>query len=302
MRFRILPLALALAAAGVGLHPSGVAAQGSSAVESLVVSLWPEYDRAEVLVLYEIHLGATTTLPTQIRVPIPASVTELNAVATRNAQGTLVNADFTRDTTGDISYVVAESDSLDIRVEFYFPLERSGDTRSFTFTWPGGLAAADFVYEVQEPVGAIEFIMEPTPQGQGAGEFGLTYRRASLGILNATDSPALSVSYARTTEQFSSDFVGEQTPLGTPESPGGGTPDLAAYLPWALLAIGLVLLAAGGIYYMRTMRPSDRSRRRHRRMGPESDGEPATVYCHNCGAPATATDSFCRRCGTALRR
>ena len=75
MRFRILVLALALAAAGVGLHPSGVAAQGSFAVESLVVSLWPEYDRAEVLVLYEIHLGATTTLPTQVRVPIPASVT-----------------------------------------------------------------------------------------------------------------------------------------------------------------------------------------------------------------------------------
>jgi hypothetical protein len=195
-----------------------------------------------------------------------------------------------------------ESDSLDVQVEFYIALERLGDTRSFTFNWPGGLTAADFVYEVQEPVEASEFVMEPTPQGQGAGDFGLTYRRASLGILEATDSPALSVSYARTTDRFSADFVGSQTPLGTPGSPGGGTPDLAAYLPWALLAIGLVLMAGGAIYYVRMMRPSDRSRRRHRPTTPGSDGEPATVYCHNCGAPATATDSFCRRCGTALRR
>ena len=227
MRFRILTLALALAAVGVGLHPSTVAAQTAPAVDSLTVSLWPEYDRPEVLVLYRLHLGAVTALPTQLRVPVPASVTELNAVATRNAEGSLVNANFTRETGGDISYVVVESDSLYIQVEFYLPLERSGDTRSFTFTWPGGLSAADFVYEVQEPVGAADFVMEPAPQAQGAGEFSLTYRRLSLGILETTASPALSVSYARTTEQFSADFVGAQTPLGTPESPGGGTTDLA---------------------------------------------------------------------------
>lgn len=302
MRSHALTLALALAAVGVGLRPSAVTAQTAPAVDVLTVSLWPEYDRPEVLVLYRLHLTSSTALPTQLRVPIPASVTDLNAVATRSTDGSLVNANFTRATTGGISFVVVESDSLDIQVEFYLPLERSGESRSFTFAWPSGLAAADFVYEVQEPVGASDFLMEPAPQTQGAGEFGLTYRRASLGILEATASPALSVSYVRSTEQFSADFVGAQTPLGTPESPGGGTPDLAVYLPWALLALGLVLMAAGGIYYLRTMRPSGRSRRRHRRALSDGDGEPATAYCHNCGAPATASDRFCRRCGTQLRR
>jgi hypothetical protein len=300
MRFRILTLALACL--GLSLRPGIAAAQAPPSVERLTVSFWPEYDQPEVLVIVHLQLAASTPLPTQLRVPIPTSVSTLNAVATRNDQDTLVNADFTRETVGELSYVVVESDSLDVQVEFYIALERLGDTRSFTFNWPGGLTAADFVYEVQEPVEASEFVMEPTPQGQGAGDFGLTYRRASLGILEATDSPALSVSYARTTDRFSADFVGSQTPLGTPGSPGGGTPDLAAYLPWALLAIGLVLMAGGAIYYVRMMRPSDRSRRRHRPTTPDSDGEPASVYCHNCGAPATATDSFCRRCGTALRR
>lgn len=305
MRVRWLTLFLALAAVGVGLGLSPAAAQTAPVVDVLRVSVWPEYDQPAALLLYRLSLAPSTALPAPIRLPIPASVTDLNAVATLNAQGSLVDAVYTRETAGNVSWVVMNSASLEIQIEFYLPLARSGDTRSFTFTWPGGLAASDFVFEAQEPVGATDFQMEPAAQSASAGEFGLTYRQARIGPLDAAATPVLAISYRRTTDQFSAVLVAEQTPLGTPESAGGGTPDLSTYLPWALLALGLLLMAGGVIYYVRTLRPSARNRQRHRPATSEApdDGEgiASTVYCHNCGTRASASDRFCRRCGTQLR-
>jgi hypothetical protein len=306
MRTRLLVPAAALALLGLALRPVLAAAQDSPSVDQLTVSFWPEYDRPDVLVIFRLHLADSTQLPTHVRVPIPASVSTLNAVAMRNAQDALVNANYTRQTEGDSAYLVVDSSSLDVQVEFYLALARTGQARSFAFTWPGGLAAADFLFEVQEPVGASSLQMEPAPQSQVAGEFGLTYQRSSLGAIDESATPSASFSYNRSTDRLTADFVQAQTPLGTPESPGGRTPDLTRYLPWALLALGLLLMAAGGVYYLRTMRPSKRGERRHlptrRAERADEDVDPAPVYCHTCGARASASDRFCRQCGTQLRR
>jgi ribosomal protein L40E len=305
MRFRFAIPALLLAIIGLTLSAAGARAQTQPSVSQLTVSFWPEYDRPEVLVIYRLTLAAATPLPIDVNLPVPDSVADMNAVATRNAAGTLVDADYTRQQMGGRSFVVVHSNSLDVQIEYYLPLARTGDTRSFQFTWPGGLGAADFRYEVQQPVGATSLHMDPPSQSQLAGEFGLTYQQAGLGNVDAAAQPSLSVTYERTTDQLSADFVQAQTPIGTPQPAGGRTPDLVRYLPWALLALGLALMAGGAIYYIRTMRPSRRERRRHPSAAAEpaaGDDGAATVYCHNCGARAGASDRYCRNCGTQLRR
>ena len=305
MRFRFALPALLLATTGLILPAAGARAQTQPSISQLTVSFWPEYDRPEVLVIYRLTLAEATPLPIDVDLPVPDSVSDMNAVATRNAAGTLVDADYTRQQIGGRSFVVVHSDSLDVQIEFYLPLARTGDTRSFQFTWPGGLGAADFRYEVQQPVGASGLRMDPPSQSQSAGEFGLTYQRTGLGSVDAAAQPSLSVTYERTTDQLSADFVQAQTPIGTPQPAGGRTPDLVRYLPWALLALGLALMGGGAIYYIRTMRPSRRERRRHPPAAADPDGgedSAATVYCHNCGARAGPSDRFCRSCGTQLRR
>ncbi len=306
MRTRAAALALVLAGVGLGAPGVPARAQALPSVSQLTVSFWPEYDRTDVLVLYRLHLADSSPLPTRLQVPVPSSVQDLNAVATRDADGRLVDATFTRQEAGDVSYLIIDSNSLDVQVEYYLPLARTGDTRSFAFTWPGGLAVSDFSYEVQQPVGASNLSMEPAAQGQSAGEFGLTYQKTGLGPVDANAKPTLSFSYTRSSDQLSADLVQAQTPIGTPEAAGGRTPNLVGYLPWALLGLGLALMVGGAVYYVRTLRPSSRGRRRHPRpAADEAEGgeeEASPVYCHNCGARASASDRFCRRCGTQLRR
>ena len=301
---RALRQALALAALLWGIWPAAGWAQTPPSVEQVMVSLWPEFDRAEVLVIYRLRLAADTALPVQVGIPLPPAVTNLNAVATRSQDGSLVNASYTQPTSGESNLVLVDSDSLEIQVEFYAPLERNGDQRSFTFLWPGGLKSAAFLFEVQEPAGATGLILVPASETQAPGEFGLVYHHVDVGPIEASATPSVAITYSRTTDQLTSEFLLQETPLGTPESLGGRTPDLVSYLPWALLVLGLILLAGGGIYYVRTTQRSRPSRPRHRRAASEDDSpmDASPVYCHNCGAHASASDRFCRQCGTPLRR
>ena len=51
-----------------------------TAIDSLAVEIWPDYDRASVLVLLTGTLLADAKLPASITLPIPAAA-QLNAVA-----------------------------------------------------------------------------------------------------------------------------------------------------------------------------------------------------------------------------
>ncbi|MEK6220761.1 MAG: hypothetical protein N2D54_00755, partial [Chloroflexota bacterium] len=59
----------------------GVFAQAQPSFSSVVVQLWPEYDRQEVLVIYSITLADDTQLPAQITVNIPIAAVVPTAVA-----------------------------------------------------------------------------------------------------------------------------------------------------------------------------------------------------------------------------
>ncbi|HMK09841.1 MAG TPA: zinc-ribbon domain-containing protein, partial [Anaerolineales bacterium] len=58
-------------------------------------------------------------------------------------------------------------------------------------------------------------------------------------------------------------------------------------------------------YFLRG-REQDRPPRLRHRSAPQAETkddrvDASPVYCHNCGTQATASDRFCRQCGTPLR-
>jgi hypothetical protein len=286
--------------------PTGRArAQAVLDVAQVTVSFWPEFDQPRVLVIYRVLLAPGTRLPAQVSVPVPSSVSTLNAVASRGLDGSLINADYSQSTEGETHWVLIQSTELELQLEFYTPLVRSGDLRSFSFAWPGGLAAGEFVFEAQEPIGVTTFDMTPEPASEEIGEYGLRYRRLNLGRLELASAPQLEISYTRSSEQMSAELLQVATPAGPPGSAFGQPAPLAPNLAWPLLAVGLLLVAGSGGYLLwkrRSVRP--KARRRHRAAAETEAGEPqaAVVYCHNCGTAAGSRDRFCRRCGTALRR
>jgi hypothetical protein len=274
-------------------------------VAQVTVSFWPEFDQPQVLVIYRVRLAPGTGLPAQVSVPVPSGVSTLNAVANRGEDGSLINAAYAWETDGGTNRVVVQSSNLEIQLEFYAPFVRSGDLRSFTFAWPGGLAADEFVFEIQEPIGVTTFDMTPESDSEVIGEYGLRYRRLSLGRLEAASAPQLEFSYTRSSEQLSAELLPVGTPAGPPGEAVGQTAPLGPSLGLPLLAAGLLLVAGSGGYLLWKRRPvRQRARRRHRAAADPEAGETQAglVYCHNCGTAAGARDRFCRRCGTALRR
>jgi hypothetical protein len=302
----ILPLLL-LAGFTFGLRTAE--AQQTSAIDRLVVALWPEYDEPAMLVIMRAQLPPDTVLPADITLPIPAEVGEPLAVAYGSADGGLVNAPYTRQAQGDWALITLTSETRSVQVEYYQPLTFSGNERSFSYTWPGGQDLAGLGYEVQHPVGAQAMAIDPAPQSTAPRPDGLLYSFAELGPVPGAETRQIDLRYARDSSTLSVDLIAQASPpVAGPAETAEGGPDVTTWLPFGLGAIGFGLVLAGGGLYWRSRRRSsaDSVRARHRgRRSAQPDSAPAldasVVFCHSCGTQAAVTDKFCRQCGTRLR-
>ena len=294
-----------LLAAALLATPGPALAQTGDAAETVTVALWPEYDRAEVLVIYRVLLAETVPLPARVRLPIPAEAPELAAVAYRDAAGVLLNAVHERRVGPGADLVDIETDGRMVQLEFYLPLQFHGDRRSFGFTWPGGLTAGSFEFEIQQPAAAQEMEITPAPSSQTVDASGLTYHTLALGGLTENTRPEVRFTYRNPTAALSAQAGGPAGPLATPAPAARPSLDARSLLPWLLLVAGVVLIGGGAVYYLRA-RAEERPARARHRPAPRTEETPgevdaSPVFCHNCGTQASASDRFCRRCGTALR-
>jgi hypothetical protein len=299
----LAPALLILAAALRGAPPAW--AQAVPTVDQLEVVLWPEYDRPAVLVIYRVTLAAGTALPTQLTLPIPASVTELYAVASGAGWNDLFLANFTREDGADRSLLTIDVGHPLVQVEYYDDLSMSGTSRAYTFTWPGGVELGSMSYEVQTPFGATDMVVAP-PGPARVGDDGLTYIEGDLGPQEASSSVRISFTYSKSTSGLTADVLQPTGPLEPGATAGGQAVSLPGWLPWAAGAAGVVLVVGGAILYWRInqghIKPRPRTRRRPSRRLQTGEIDASPVFCHICGTQAAVSDRFCRRCGTRLRQ
>jgi len=276
----------------------------ASPLERLEVALLPEYDQPGVLVILRGVLSPAVELPAHVEIPVPAAYGEPSAVAIQGPEGQLFTADYQRRVQGQWATIVMEAESAGIWIEFYADLTQEGDKRSFTFFWPGGMDIAGFQYEIQQPWSADN--IQVTAQGvAGVHTDGLVYHSASYGPLSAASQSLISFAYENQDSELT---INAQPKIDRPDEVRGETPDLSQMLPYILGGVGLVLIAAGVIVYVRFKRQDSaasppRKRKRRRKTTGESREEvdASPVYCHLCGVQAGASDHYCRRCGAQLR-
>ncbi len=302
-RSRRLVATLLLVSLFLTLAPAA-SAQGGVRAESLTVSLWPEFDRPDVLIIYKLILPTDQPLPAAVSLRVPADAPTLTAVAYRDDSGQLLNADYERVDGAEVDTVVIQSPGREVQIEYYASLGSQGDQRDFAYAWPGGVAAEAFWFEVQQPFGADSMEVTPAASTRTSDPRGLVYHNVAIGPIGAEDRPEVSFNYRKTTPELSAE-VGAPPALATPEVEIGGGLDLSRAVPYLLLVGGIGLIAAGVVYFLRSRKEERRPRPRHRpstpRPGADQEVDASPVFCHNCGAQATASDRFCRRCGTALR-
>ena len=295
---------LILIALAMLLLPAAASAQTDITLSLLHVSLWPEYDKPSMLVIYDATLSPDVKLPVELTFKIPAAAGGPAAVAVRQGDDQLYTVAFNRKVTGEWEEITLTATTPEVRLEYYDPgLQKTDSQRHYVFQWPGDYTVNSLVFEVQQPVGASNMTIDPQ---LGSGivnpDDGLTYYRAEAGSFQAGQDFTLTLDYTKTSEALTTDNMPVQPSASV--NPPASALSIRQILPWALGALGLALIAFAGFWYWQTGQEKASAKTRRRRIAQPAEEAAAPeggVYCHNCGKRAEPGDRFCRSCGVRLR-
>lgn len=302
---RLLVLLVLLA---ILITPAAAGAQGGTIINEMRVRLWPEYDRSELLVIYNFTLAPGTATPATLQFRVPADA-QITAVAQETPEG-LFSVSFESNNDGEWQMVTFEAaDQTGYQLEFYSPIHFLEDARHFNFIWPGDYPVNTLVVEVQEPSQTTGFMSDPALPNEGLSPDQLPTHSGAFGSLDEGEQWILDVNYSRGTD--------EVTVSGQPVQPSGGTIDtesstsasvmdfLSRNLFYILGFLGVMLIVVGLIWYWQSgssSQPESGHKRHTSHSQPEAVQSAGQIYCHECGKRAQPSDKFCRACGVRLRR
>jgi hypothetical protein len=288
--------------------PIAVQAQSALTLSSLLIQIWPEYDKPGVLVMYDITLSGTTSLPAEVAIRIPKAVGEPNAVAVRQVDGSLYNMEYTRQVSGDWATISFTTTAPEVRVEYYDQgISKEGTARHFEYTWPGDYAIDDLTIRVQQPANATELRISPSFGTGATGSDNLVYYTQNVGAISAGQAIHITLDYQKPDDALSVENTAIQPSAPINESAAQSL-NLTTWLPWIVAFVGAGLIIGGIFWFWQTgrQRSTPKIRRRHARATPSVGeatlpGEEASIYCSQCGKRAAPGDQFCRSCGAQLR-
>jgi hypothetical protein len=306
MKLRIrhpLLLVLLLALSSVSL----IRAQApSTALDSLFIAFWPDYDDPSVLVLMTGTLPADASYPAEVTLPLPPQA-EVNAVARINDEVGMADVEY--QIVGDNLTFTTPDERF--RVEYYTPYVEDGEWRNFDFAWNADLDVQEFTAEIQQPVNATSLTTQPPAANVGTGPSdGLTYHALPSQLIPSGTPFEMSFRYKMNSPELT---AGASSPAGSnTNSLPNNTVEASSTNNWLLIlaaAAGLVLvvvvtwLVATRSNANGKSRRSNKSRKPRKRSSKERSAQQAQFqFCHTCGTQASKGDQFCRNCGTELKQ
>jgi hypothetical protein len=304
--------------------PSLVASDGPT-IENLDISLWPEYDRSELLVIYRGQLAPDTVLPAPVEFRIPARVGQPTAVAYVGSDALRMTQEHTTRQDGEWLVVAFELQELGFQLEYYDPIAVDADgNRAFTFNFEADYPITTFTLEAQVPPTAQAYTLEPAADSVVQEGDGLTYHLINAGGLEQGTERTWTFSYQKADPMHTVDILfPPETQDAQPAQPvagaaqDGGNTQVLWFLGGfvALVAVGL-----GGFWLGRLTQPAltapapKRQKRRGSGRGspvaprPSSGGVRApsgpgsAAFCHRCGTALRYDAEFCHSCGEDVRR
>jgi len=266
-------------------------------IDSLDIELWPDYDRASVLVLLTGTLPANTKLPATVTFPFPETA-QLNAIARIDGSDGIMKDDiFSYPASGELTFIIPD---LRFRLEYYLPYAVNNKQRIFNFTWLADLSVNRFQLRVQQPTSASSLATEPATTNVLRGEDGFTYYVFPARTVPAGQSLSVRVDYTMTTAQLSVESLAP--PSTRVKKPGlPSTSNTAAGINWPIVAVvvGSIIIVIVFVWQIATSRAaSSRSITHHSKTKNQSHAK----FCRNCGNPIDKDDRFCSKCGTALTK
>jgi len=275
------------------ISPSGEQNVADLHIQQLRIQLMPEFDDPRVLIIVQGRLSIPDTalpLPVTVRVPRGAQINQMAAIDL--SSGATIPQPFEARPDPDDprwTLVTYTLDSAHFFYEYYYnPLVGKTD-KQFSFTLSSPQAVADLSLEVQEPLAATNFALNPSPTSTRFDEaFGFTYHQFDLGALATGEERSVTVSYTKADPAPSvsrEELMAAQRRSSRPEvSPVAKTSQGSDATPiWVFVLLGGVVLAPiGGFIWYRARSGGNHLHARS---------------CLECGTTLKADGYFCHACG-----
>jgi hypothetical protein len=275
----------------------GFAQNPVSVIDALDIEIWPDYDKASVLVLLTGTLPGDTLLPASVSLPLPQAA-RLNAVARIDGKDGSMKDDIfsSTDAPGTLTFITPD---LRFRVEYYLPYTVNENKRSFDYHWLAAVSVNSFQLRVQRPSSASTLTTRPaTANVVRSGGDGFDYHTFPVQPVPAGQSFSLHVDYQMTTPQLSAaGLPSPSTNMQLPALPAAAS--TGAGMNWALAAVvtgGLIIVGAL-IWQMASRR---RASNISKPVASQAEKQSRAKFCRNCGEPIDEGDKFCRGCGSEL--
>jgi hypothetical protein len=292
-------------------------AQDLISLSSLDISLWPEFDRPEVLVIYRGVVADETSLPAPLEIYIPARVGQPTAVAYVDVGGQRFNQQYTTRVEGEWLVVSFELAASGFQLEYYdaMSIDSSGK-REYTYTYAADYSVSAMTVDVQEPPTAEAFELDPPADSVAQQTDGLTYHLFEVEDLEQGEKRTWTFRYQKDNADLTAGALGPAaTPAQTAPPSTSGEDNSTVWL-FLVAFVALVAVGAGAFWLGRRTSLVDEAgppqSKRHKRRG---SGQGATaqrqqalalsrdesLFCYRCGTELRSDSEFCHKCGAARR-
>jgi len=292
-------------------------AQDTPTLSSLEVTLWPEYDKPEVLVIYRGIFAANTPLPVPVELYLPLQAGQPSAVAYVGEDGQRYNQEHTTRIDGEWLVVSFELATSGFQLEYYdtLPVDSSGQ-RTYEFDYTADYPISVLNLEFQKPPTAEGFTLEPAADSVTQKSDGLTYHLVQAGPVAQGETNQWQLTYQKADSDLTiAGFAQSDSPqtAALPPTEDAGNTTIWIFLVAfvALIAVGIAAFWLGrGTQPISQSPPPSSSGQKRRGSGrggqpqpqrAQLSGSQETLFCHQCGAGLRSDSEFCHRCGTQVR-
>ena len=273
-------------------------------ISTMKVSLWSEYDNSKVLVLYRGSVSPNLKLPATIKFNIVRGI-EPHVASVTPANSHIHDPFEIKSEDGD-TYLTFLLKERDFHIEFYYTAFPPGvPNKSFSYKYKSYYPIKFFSYEVQQPVGATNFITLPASIRTFSDSKGILNHLVLAGSVAAGETKTVNVSYLKSNTKTSLQLL---------ENPEGKW-SVYGIISTSVLVIlvGLLIWSysknrrrrGGKIQREGAKRAAKKGRKRNqesklpkKKLEYRSDRIPR--FCSNCGEKLEVGSNYCGSCGYSL--